>query len=45
MKDTIKTGFEELDQTIEGLKPGKVYVIAGRPHMGKTVMALNILRM
>lgn len=37
-----KTGIEGLDRRIVGLKPGGLYVLAGRPGMGKTVAALNI---
>lgn len=37
-----KTGFENLDRYIGGLKAGGLYVIAGRPGMGKTVAGLNI---
>lgn len=37
-----KTGIESLDYKLGGLKPGGLYVLAGRPGMGKTVAALNI---
>ena len=37
-----QTGFTELDETINGFEEGKVYVIGGRPGMGKTQFALNI---
>ncbi len=37
-----KTGFTDLDNKIGGLKPGGLYVLAGRAGMGKTVAALNI---
>lgn len=37
-----KTGIGGLDHRIGGLKPGGLYVLAGRPGMGKTVAALNI---
>lgn len=36
------TGYKTLDQTIDGFESGKVYVIAGRPGMGKTQFALNV---
>jgi replicative DNA helicase len=40
----ISTGFFDLDDTIGGgLKPGQLVVIAGRPGMGKSAIALNIL--
>src|SRR5436190_887441 len=37
------TGFYELDDLLSGLQPGQLYVVAGRPSMGKTSFALNIL--
>lgn len=38
----IPTGYRELDQKTSGLQPGDLVVIAGRPSMGKTALALNI---
>lgn len=38
----IRTGLRALDAQIGGLYGGCVYVIAGRPGMGKTVLGLNI---
>lgn len=38
----IKTGFIELDNRLGGLRPGQLVVIAGRPGMGKTTLALNV---
>ena len=38
----IATGFEDLDALTGGLQPGGLIVIAGRPSMGKSAMALNI---
>ena len=40
----LPTGFYNIDQRIGGLKPGALIVIAARPAMGKTQMALNIAR-
>ncbi|CAG0910126.1 unnamed protein product, partial [Cyprideis torosa] len=37
------TGFEELDKRWGGLEGGKVYIIAGRPKMGKTTLAQNVI--
>jgi replicative DNA helicase len=34
----LSTGFPMLDRRINGLKNGKVYVVAGRPGMGKTAI-------
>jgi replicative DNA helicase len=40
--DGIATGFNQLDERLNGLKPGNLIIIAGRPAMGKTTFALNI---
>ncbi|MCM8820155.1 MAG: AAA family ATPase [Candidatus Omnitrophica bacterium] len=42
MKNLIPTGFIDLDKIILGLERGENIVIAGRPGMGKTALALNI---
>lgn len=36
-----RTGLDELDQLLGGLKPGGLYVLAARPKMGKTTLAQN----
>ena len=38
----LTTGLARLDRKIGGLKPGKVYVLAGRTAMGKTACAEGI---
>jgi replicative DNA helicase len=38
------TGFVQLDAVMGGLRKGGLYVIAGRPGMGKSVFAMNIAR-
>lgn len=38
----ISTGFPELDAMMGGLRRGNLYLIAGRPSMGKTSMMLNV---
>ena len=39
----LSTGFASLDDLIGGLAPGCVYIIAGRPGMGKTALGVNVL--
>ncbi|HEX5011710.1 MAG TPA: replicative DNA helicase [Planctomycetota bacterium] len=39
----LRTHYSDLDKKLNGLAPGSLYVIAGRPSMGKTSLALNIL--
>jgi replicative DNA helicase len=38
----IPTGYTEFDKLTAGLQPGDLIVIAGRPSMGKTTLAINI---
>ncbi|MFN0059280.1 MAG: replicative DNA helicase [Planctomycetota bacterium] len=40
----ISTGLVNLDDVVGGLAPGRLTVIAGRPSMGKSSLALNIVR-
>lgn len=39
----LPTGYPKLDNMINGLKPGELFVIAARPSMGKTSFLLNIV--
>lgn len=39
----LPTGFVDLDRMTSGLQPGDLIVIAGRPSMGKTAAAMNIV--
>jgi len=39
----ISTGFTDLDAMTSGLQKGELIVIAGRPSMGKTALAMNIV--
>ncbi|MBI2960048.1 MAG: replicative DNA helicase [Betaproteobacteria bacterium] len=38
----VPTGYHDLDQKTSGLQAGDLVIIAGRPSMGKTALALNI---
>ena len=39
----IATGYTEFDKLTAGLQPGELVVVAGRPSMGKTTLAINIV--
>ena len=40
----VPSGFHELDQRTTGFQNGDLIIIAGRPGMGKTSFALNMMR-
>jgi replicative DNA helicase len=39
----LPTHYSDLDKLLNGLKPGSLYIIAGRPSMGKSSFATSIL--
>lgn len=40
--DGIRTGFTKLDEMTTGLHPNELVILAARPSMGKTALAMNI---
>ncbi len=38
----LSTGFTDLDDKTSGLQPSDLIIVAGRPSMGKTTLAMNI---
>lgn len=42
MLSGVGTGFSDLDKMTSGLHPGEMIVIAARPSMGKTSLAMNM---
>jgi replicative DNA helicase len=40
----LATGIAELDRLLGGLQDGRLYVVAARPSMGKSLLALQIAR-
>ena len=39
----VATGFADLDSKLAGLHPADLIILAGRPSMGKTALAMNIV--
>ncbi len=40
----VATGYEELDKMTAGLQPSDLIILAGRPSMGKTALAMNMVQ-
>ncbi len=39
----VATGFTDLDEKLSGLQPSDLIIVAGRPSMGKTAFAMNVV--
>ena len=39
----LSTGFSDLDNITSGLQPSDLVIVAGRPSMGKTTLAMNLV--
>jgi replicative DNA helicase len=39
----VSTGFNDLDSKTSGLQPSDLIIVAGRPSMGKTAFAMNVV--
>jgi replicative DNA helicase len=40
----VRTGFSDLDSLTGGLQPGQLVIVAGRPGMGKSTIAMDMAR-
>ncbi|MDO4913026.1 MAG: replicative DNA helicase [Bifidobacteriaceae bacterium] len=40
----VPTGFREIDEVTQGLQPGQLVIVAGRPAMGKSTLAVDFVR-
>src|SRR4029078_12846110 len=38
----MPTGYHDLDSMTSGMQPSDLVIVAGRPSMGKTILAINI---
>lgn len=38
----LLTGYRHIDHRLNGLQPGDLWIVAGRPGMGKTTYAMNV---
>lgn len=40
----LRLGYKHVDHRVQGLQPGNLIIVGGRPGMGKTAYGLNIMR-
>ena len=43
-KTGVPTGFRDIDDVTQGLQPGQMVVVAGRPAMGKSTLGIDFAR-
>lgn len=41
-RDTLQTGFSDLDKVLAGVAPSSLLIVGGRPSMGKTAFGLSV---
>ena len=44
LKTGVPTGFRDIDDVTQGLQPGQMVVVAGRPAMGKSTLGIDFAR-
>jgi replicative DNA helicase len=44
MMSGVPTGFADLDRLLQGLHPGQLIIVAGRPGLGKSTVAMDFCR-
>ncbi|KFF31364.1 replicative DNA helicase [Bifidobacterium bombi] len=44
MERGVPTGFRDIDKSTQGLQPGQMIVVAGRPAMGKSTLGVDFAR-
>jgi replicative DNA helicase len=40
----VPTGFSDLDRLLNGLHPGQLIIVAGRPGLGKSTVSMDFAR-
>ena len=44
LEQGVPTGFRDIDEVTQGLQPGQMIVVAGRPAMGKSTLGIDFAR-
>ncbi len=42
-KESVYTGYKDLDKVLGGMLPGELYLVGSRPGMGKSIFSYNLL--